>query len=278
MPNTALPSTFAGTSMRGRLRPMSFHWLAILEGDLAHRQHRGLAREFAEVGAQAELMADHSVFDAQLVDGHPPFQRCRAEQPGPRRSRCKAQHVPGVCDGGRAARRIDAELPCELGDRPAGELDGGALMTGLVPGRMGRHGGDEHRDVAVDLVCAGLLQANARQRHVEFLGHQHRKAGVHALPHLAAVHRQHHRAIGPDLDPAIEADFAVSHRQAVASAQPAARRQKPPADDERAAHSQRAQEKAAALHAVRTLLVRSPPGRVGRICKAADLIASRTRG
>ena len=112
-----------------------------------------------------------------------------------------------------------------------------------------RHARDHRRDVAVQPVDRGGEQAHARERHVELLGDEHRERGVRPLAHLAAVHRQHDGAVGRDLDPAVESDLAVGDGKNVERAEPVARRQEAPADDERAGGADAADEQRAPLHA-----------------------------
>jgi hypothetical protein len=114
---------------------------------------------------------------------------------------------------------------------------------------MERQETDEALGAAEDRVVAGLLQPHARQRHVELFGHQHRQRGVHALAHLAAVHRQHDGAVLGDLDPAVERDLAFGRRPQCRVADSAARRHQAPADQQRAADGRARQQQAAALHA-----------------------------
>ena len=134
---------------------------------------------------------------------------------------------------------------------------------------------DEQRDIAIDRIVAGGEQAHARQRHVELLGGEHGQRGVHALPHLAAVHRQQHAAVARNLDPAIERDLALGQRQQIGAAEPAARRHHAPADEQRASGAEAGQQQRAALHAFAPAL--RGAGVCSRSSFAAVLIASRTR-
>jgi len=70
--------------------------------------------------------------------------------------------------------------------------------------RMKRQSLTQHRDVAINLADRRLHHPDARQRHVEFLSHQHGERGHDALPHLAARQHDGHLALRRHHDPAIE--------------------------------------------------------------------------
>ena len=190
-------------------------------------------------------MVDDAVLHRQLghrqlvLEGHRPEQlrpRCGGSQP---------QRLPGVGHAGRAAGEVDAQLAGHTHRGPVGD----ALRQPAFVPRAEGHVADHRRDVAVQAVVPGGGQLHGAQRHVQFFSHQLRQAGVHALPHLAAVHRQHDMAIGGDLDPAVQCHLAVHDGQHVGMAHARARRQRAPAHDQRARHTDAGQQPGAALHA-----------------------------
>jgi hypothetical protein len=199
----------ATTSMRGAAVPISFQ-PSPLQLHVAGRRRRSHAGELAVMGRAARRMADDAVDDGELGGGLPPGDRCGADEARAGRRRRETQHLPGIDDARRAAGDVDAELARDLRDHPLAGLRRRALVAGLGLARMKvRQAGDHRRDVAIEAVGARRDQTHARQRHVEFLGDQHRQRGMRALAHLAAVHRQQHGTIGSDLDPAVEADLAI---------------------------------------------------------------------
>ena len=108
---------------------------------------------------------------------------------------------------------------------------------------------------------------------------------MHALTHFRAGHRKPDRAVGRDLDPAVECHFADADRQVACEAGAAARRQQAPADEQRAGGGEAAQEQRTSSHDCGGGLRRGgAAGRVGaalpsaRSAAAADLIATRMRG
>ncbi len=199
--------------------------LAPLQRHLAGGGRRSHLRELAVVRRVARGMADDAFVNDELAGRLLPGDRRGADETGARRRRGQRQHVPGVDDARRAAGDVDAELARNLGDDPLARFRRRALVAGLGLARMEvRQAGDHRRDVAVEAIGASRNQAHARQRHVEFLGDEHCQRRVHTLAHLAPVHGQQHRAVGSDLDPAVEADLAVRARQQVGRAESVARR------------------------------------------------------
>ncbi len=224
--------------------------LAPLHAHLAGRRRRGHARELAVVRAVAGRMADDAVADDDLAGRLLPRDRRRADQPRTRGRGGDAQHVPRIDDARRAAGDVDAELARDLGDDPLPGFRRRRLVAGLGLARMEIRNARHHRrHVAVEAVDGGGEQADACERNVELFGDEHGERGMRPLAHLAAVHRQHHGAVARDLDPAVEADLAVGDRKRVDRAEPVARRQESPADDERTGGADAAHEQRASLHA-----------------------------
>ena len=175
-------------------------------------------------------MRYHALADSELRHRQPPFQGGRAQQRRPRGSRRRAENCPGVGDAAGATGCVDTQLTRQLAGQPLPGLDLERALLRLQ--RMERQAGHQHRDVAEDGVGAGLLYMNTRQRQVQFLGHQHAQRGMDTLPHLAARHGQHHRAIRQYLDPAIEGDFSLDRRPDPPGTRAGARRHQAPADDQ----------------------------------------------
>ena len=248
--------------MRGAARADQLPVLAPLQRHLAGRRRRRHLRQLAVVGRASRGMADDA------VAGRPssPAGCFQAIDAAPtRRARAVA-----------AARRSTSQASTTLDEPPVTLMPSSrailatthwpaarrrALVAGLGLARMEvRQAGDHRRDVAVEAIGTGRDQAHARQRHVELLGDEHRQRGVHALAHLAPVHRQQHGAVGGDLDPAVEADLAVRRPAAGRRAPSAvARRQHAPADDQRAGGAEAAQEQRAPSHA---LVAPAPAARI----------------
>ena len=239
--------------------------LARLQLHLAGRRRRGDAGELAVMRRAAGGMADDAVAHEQLAGRLLPDDRRRVDEPRPRGRGGQTQHVPGVDHARRAAGEVDAELAGDLGDHPLARLRGRALVPGLGLARMEvRQAGDHRRHVAVQAVGRRGEQAHPRERHVELLGDEHRQRRVGALPHLAAVHGQHDGAVAGDLDPAVEAHLAGVDGERVDRAEPVARRQQRPADDQRTGGADAAHEQRSSLHALPA--------------EAASRIAARRRG
>ena len=241
------------------------HRTARLQDHVAGRCQRGLRDQLAVVRARPRRVADDAVAHLELRHRQLPAQRRHAEQSRARGGGGQAQRLPRIGYAGRSAGHVDAEFARHLQRDPARGLERRGLLARLARVGMERQEADEALGAAEDRVVPGLLQAHAAERHVELVGHQHRQRGVHALAHLAAIHRQHDGAVLGDLDPAVERDLAVHRGPQRGGAQPAARRHQPPADHHRAADGGTRQQQAAPLHAMAMQRVRvtAAPARGG---------------
>ncbi len=220
-----------------------------LQADGAARRGSGDPGKLAIVRRYTRGVADDAVLDRQLARRLLPCERGRTEQLGPGRGCGQTQHLPGIGNARRAARHVDAELARHLGDGPLHGPGRRRFAARLGVARMEpRHACDEDGHVAVQALVRRGEETHAGQRHVELLGDQHGQRGVRALAHLAAVHGQQDAAVGSDLDPAVEVDLAFLQRQAVDAAEPAARRQDAPTDDQRTRGSEPAEQQRAAFH------------------------------
>ena len=250
-----------------------------LQRHITGRRAGGRGGEFAEVRTLAGGVRHDAVAHYDLLLGQAPAQRGGTDQLGPHGGRGQPQRLPGVDDAGRRARHVDAELARQLGDDPLAALHGRRPAARFAVARVEGQRRDEGGHVAVDRVGAGLHQTHAVEADVELLGHQHRQRGVHALAHLAAVHRQRHAAVGGDLDPAVERHLAGLQRQQRAIAQPRARRQQRPAEQQAATGGRRAEQQRAALHGAGFGGGGATRGAAGGASAAAALwMAARTRG
>ncbi len=260
-----------GRNVQARQRPADqLPLVGPLQLDVAARRRSGHRRELAVMGREARGMADDAIANDELVHRLLPGDRGGAEQARARGRGGKADDVPGVDDARRSAGDVDAELARDLRDHPLAGARFGRLVPWLGLARMEEGRARDHgRDVAVQPVGAGGDEAHPGERHVELLGREHRQRGMRALPHLAAVHRQQHRSVGADLDPAVQADLADDGGKRVGAAETVARRQDAPADDQGAGRGRAAQDEGASPHA-----------RIGLPCSsaAASRIAARMRG
>jgi hypothetical protein len=231
------------------------------------RGHRG-AHQLAVVRALAAAgVGDHAVGHRQLVGRQFPGERGRTDELRARGGCGQPQRLPGVGHAGRAAGQAQAQFARQLADHPAAGTHAARLAAGLAVARLEGQARDEHGHVAVDGVGAGIGEFDGRQRHVQLLGREHGQRGVDALPHLAAVHRQHDVAVGRDADPAVQRKAAVGVGQAVGAAEPAARRHEAPADQQDARRPRAGEQQAAPPHAL-----------APRSSAAAARMATRTRG
>ena len=214
------PSLLAAMSMPRRAAADQLPCVARLQAHLARRRRRGLrpARRSAPTGPR---LADDAVADDELADRQlpgieaAPTSRARAVAAARRStSQASATH-----DEPPVTLMPSSRATFPTTQRLARTTSGSCS----APARAGGTAGcvDEHGDVAVESLGARGNEAHARQRHVELLGHQHGQRGVHALAHLAAVHGEHHGAVGGDADPAVQADLAV--RPAAALSMPPTR-------------------------------------------------------
>ena len=140
--------------------------LHVLGNGLLRRGGRELA-----VGHLALSVRDMAVFRAHLRGRNLPLLRRGAHQHHAGARACLAQRLPRIAHAGAAAGELAAQKPVDV------------------------HG-----------VHARLLDAHVARIDAELLGEQHRERGVHILPHLVAVAREHHAAIGEEPDPCVGRD------------------------------------------------------------------------
>jgi hypothetical protein len=135
----------------------------------------------------------------EFVDRQLPLQRRGADQRSARRRRGQAHHLPGIgmtLDEPPVALMPSSRATLPTTQRPA--------LARPKPSSRSVLRGWKGRLPPASRRCRRWrrcppARCAPRQRHVQFLGREHRQRGVHALPHLAARHGQHHGAIGPIL-------------------------------------------------------------------------------
>ena len=136
---------------------------------LRWRQPRGRGGKFA-IGKLLAPGVQHAAFVGMaLIRRDTPGRGRRADQQSSRRRAGHAQFLPGVAHAVAGA----------------GDLSTVALIdVGFADGRR--------------------LDANGRERYVEFLRHQHGQRRVDALPHLGAIDEHRDRVVGADAQPGVD--------------------------------------------------------------------------
>ena len=224
----------------------------IFERDIAHLGQRdglavGCGARLGDQGTEADRaeprMGDRAGCRGAFGRRHRPLA-CRQRDQGGTRCRTRLTHrQPKIWDAGGPAGRHHAH---EAG-RLVSDITADAPQHTVAVGRKGQHAlGDE--EIAVDQIDRRLLDADLAPIAVELLGEQHGETRVHALSHLAARHDHRDRIVGADLDPAVEGELPILHRQRCLAAQPRGCRQHRPSDHQSPDPAEARQQHRASFH------------------------------
>ena len=219
------------------------HRRVLERGLVGHGLRGGRGGQFAEARRLARGMPDHAVLDLYLGRRHPPLLSRGGHQHGARRGTGLAHRQPQVLHARRAAGHHHARLTHQLGGHPFEPAAHRAFLVGMEGQRV-----DDAGEVVVDGVDGRGLDAHAGPVGVQLFGQDHRQPGVDALAHFALGHDHGDEVVGADLDPAVEGHLARRCGQRQAGRQTLARRQQAPADGERGAGAQRAEDEVASFH------------------------------
>ncbi|MCY1215701.1 hypothetical protein D9M72_275540 [compost metagenome] len=202
---------------------------------------RGCRGQFAEGGAASRRMHHLAGLRAARFGLDVPLLRSRRAQHHAGGGAGLAHRRPQVPDAGRAAGEHQAHLAHALAREPFGGAPGPPLIV-----RTEWQVGDHALDVVVQVVDGRRLDADLRPVGLHLLGQQHRRAGMHALPHLGLVHDNRDGVVGRHLDPAVQRELPVAHGQRLATRQALARRQPGPSDHQRTGSARTAEQEGSA--------------------------------
>ncbi len=177
-------------------------------GVFGMRQLTGQRDEFAERRRAARRRVSHVAgLCYAFIDRHRPFMRRSRAKHFARRGTCFAHGHPQVADTRGAACDHRAEVARHAPRQVTRQHRMQALVVLTI-----RQSGAEVFAVDVCGIDERLHHAHLRPVRAQFIGQQHGRAGMDALPHLGLAHDDRHAVIRADDDPAVQRHRAIGRR------------------------------------------------------------------